>query len=76
MHQYAEQNRPRLQLLQLRYHPQAQPPLAPTMQVPMPASNVLSTSTETKVDTGVQAEVPRQDGFFLEPGLFQVSTTG
>lgn len=71
MHHYAEQNRPRLQLLQLRYHPQPAP--TANLTVPMPAHNVVTTSTDSKVDAGIQAEVPRQDGFILEPGLFQVS---
>jgi hypothetical protein len=70
MHQYAEGNRPRLQLLQMR----APPRTATTdLRLPMPAPNVVTTSADTKIDTGVQAEVPRQDGFLIEPGLFQVS---
>ncbi|CAF2630558.1 unnamed protein product [Rotaria sp. Silwood2] len=69
MHQYAESNRPRLQLLQMR------PPLktlnTTQIDVPMPAPNIVTTSSDTKVDTGIQVEVPRQDGFVIEPGLFQ-----
>ena len=72
MQQYAGQHRPRLQLLQLRVPPQLRPP-GPDLNVPMPAPNVVTTSTDTKVDKDVQAEVPRQDGFIIEPGLFQVS---
>jgi len=71
MHHYAENNRPRLQLLQLRA-----PPRTTTnneLQIPMPASNIVTKSSDAKVDTGIQAVVPRQDGFILEPGLFQVS---
>lgn len=73
MHQFAEQHRPRLQLLQLRPHPQIRQPPPPELTIPMPAPNVVTTSTETKIDAGIQAEVPRQDGFVIEPGLFQVS---
>jgi hypothetical protein len=43
------------------------------LHVPMPALNVVTTSSDTKIDTGIQVEVPRQDGFVIEPGLFQVS---
>jgi hypothetical protein len=39
----------------------------------MPVRNVVTTSSDTKIDTGIQVEVPRQDGFIIEPGLFQVS---
>lgn len=69
MNQYAGSNRPRLQLLQMR----APPRTNTDFHVPMPAPNVVTTSTDTKVETGIQVEVPRQDGFIIEPGLFQVS---
>ena len=72
MQQYAEHHRPRLQLLQLRAHPRGPP--TGDWSVPMPASNVVTQSSETKIDTGVQVEVPREDGFVIEPGLFQVSS--
>ncbi len=71
MHQYAEQNRPRLQLLQMR--PYRRTDATANLHVPMPALNVVTTSSDTKIDTGIQVEVPRQDGFVIEPGLFQVS---
>ncbi len=71
MHQYADQNRPRLQLLQLRQRPRTN--TAPDLHIPMPTPNIVTTSSDTKVDAGIQAEVPRQDGFIIEPGLFQVS---
>jgi hypothetical protein len=71
MHQYAESNRPRLQLLQMRPHPRTT--TTADLHVPMPAPNIVTKSADTKIDTGVQAEVPRQDGFMIEPGLFQVS---
>ena len=70
MQQYAGNNRPRLQLLQMRAPPRTNN--TTEFQVPMPAPNVVTTSTDTKVHTGIQAEVPRQDGFIIEPGLFQV----
>ncbi|UJR30925.1 hypothetical protein I4U23_018437 [Adineta vaga] len=69
MHQYAEHNRPRLQLLQMRPHPRTT--TTTDLQIPMPAPNIVSTSSDTKIDTGIQAEMPRQDGFIIEPGLFQ-----
>ena len=69
MNQYAGSHRPRLQLLQMR----APPRTNTDFQVPMPVPNIVTKSTDTKVDTGIQAEVPRQDGFIIEPGLFQVS---
>jgi hypothetical protein len=43
------------------------------LHVPIPVPNIVTTSSDRKIDTGIQAEVPRQDGFFIEPGLFQVS---
>lgn len=70
MNQYAEHNRPRLQLLQMRAPPRSHP--TTDLHIPMPVPNVVTTSWDTKVDTGIQAEVPRQDGFIIEPGLFQV----
>lgn len=70
MQQYAGNNRPRLQLLQMRAPPRTNNNT--DFQVPMPAPNIVTTSTDTKVNTGIQAEVPRQDGFMIEPGLFQV----
>jgi hypothetical protein len=70
MQQYAEGNRPRLQLLQMRPHPRMN---TADLNVPMPAPNIVTKSSDTKIDTGVQVEVPRQDGFVIEPGLFQVS---
>jgi hypothetical protein len=70
MHQYAEQNRPRLQLLHMRLHPRN---TTADLHVPIPVPNIVTTSSDRKIDTGIQAEVPRQDGFFIEPGLFQVS---
>ncbi len=71
MHQYAEQNRPRLQLLQMR--PYRRMDATTDLHVPMPAPNIVTRSSDTKIDTGIQVEVPRQDGFVIEPGLFQVS---
>ena len=71
MHQYADGNRPRLQLLQMRPHPRTT--TTTDLHVPMPAPNGLTRSSDTKIDTGIQVEVPRQDGFLIEPGLFQVS---
>jgi hypothetical protein len=71
MQQYAESNRPRLQLLQMRSHPRIN--TTADLNMPMPAPNIVTTSSDTKIDTGVQVEVPRQDGFVIEPGLFQVS---
>ncbi len=71
MHQYAEGNRPRLQLLQMRPHPRTK--TTDDLRVPMPVPNIVTTSSDTKIDTGIQVEVPRQDGFLIEPGLFQVS---
>jgi hypothetical protein len=72
MHQYADQNRPRLQLLQMRPRPRTN--TTTELHIPMPAPNIVTTSSDTKVDAGIQAEVPRQDGFIIEPGLFQVSS--
>ncbi|CAF1551660.1 unnamed protein product, partial [Adineta steineri] len=69
MHQFTDHNRPRLQLLQMRPHPRTH--TNNDLQIPMPAPNIVSTSSDTKVDAGIQAEVPRQDGFIIEPGLFQ-----
>ncbi len=71
MHQYAGNNRPRLQLLHMRPHPRTD--TTTDLHVPMPVRNVVTTSSDTKIDTGIQVEVPRQDGFIIEPGLFQVS---
>lgn len=71
MQQYVGQHRPRLQLLQLRHHPELRS--GPDLNIPMPAPNVVMTSTDTKVDKDIQVEVPRQDGFVIEPGLFQVN---
>lgn len=71
MQQYVETNRPRLQLLQMRPHRRTTE--TNELMIPMPAPNVVTKSTENKVDAGIQAEVPRQDGFVIEPGLFQVS---
>ena len=71
MQQYAESNRPRLQLLQMRSHPRIN--TTADLNMPVPAPNIVTTSSDTKIDTGVQVEVPRQDGFVIEPGLFQVS---
>ena len=70
MSKYGEQARPRLQLLQLR--PPASLPNNPQLNVPMPAPNVLTTSSENKVETGVQVEVPRRDGYEMDPELFKV----
>ena len=72
MHQYAEHNRPRLQLLQMRPHPRTTTTTTADLQIPMPVPNIVSKSSDTKVDVDIQADLPRQDGFVLEPGLFQV----
>jgi len=71
MQNYAQSNRPRLQLLQMRPHQRSN--MTDNLQVPMPAPNIVTRSSDTKIDTGIQVEVPRQDGFVIEPGLFQVS---
>ncbi|CAF1984679.1 unnamed protein product [Rotaria magnacalcarata] len=69
MEHYANSNRPRLQLLQMRPRPRTND--TTDLNIPMPTSNVVTKSSDTKVDTGIQVEVPRQDGFVIEPGLFQ-----
>jgi hypothetical protein len=71
MQQYAEHNRPRLQLLQMRPHPRTN--ATADLNVPMPVPNIVTTSSDTRMDAGIQVEVPRQDGFLIEPDRFQVS---
>jgi hypothetical protein len=67
-----DNHRPRLQLLQLRSNPSKNTAI-PDLVVPMPAPNIVTTSTETKSNAATQVDVPRKDGFILEPDMFQVS---
>lgn len=79
---YIQQHRPRLQLLQLRFTPPSvsnpKPETTITtvkdFEIPMPAPNVLATSTE-KSHTAVQVDEPRRDGFVIEPDTFKVRQT-
>ncbi|CAF0987159.1 unnamed protein product, partial [Didymodactylos carnosus] len=71
MQRYAELNRPQLQLLRMRPPQTHSDTIEP---LPLPTTNIVSSSADAqkeKVHIAVQAEVPRQDGYMLEPGLFQ-----
>ena len=70
MQKFSENNRSHLQLLEMRSHPKMDD--TADLAVPMPASNIVTTSSDTKIEKDTSAETPRKDGFYIERDTFQV----